>query len=99
MPGQMAFDRGITRKVASLATLAGLAVALSAAPGIAGQAAYAPKPGSPERKAIVDAMRAKGDIPDRVFVTRYLMVQDGWAWIVADPKSRDGKNSYEPEVA
>jgi hypothetical protein len=44
-------------------------------------------------------MRAKGDDRNRVFVMRYLMVQDGWAWMVADPQSPDGKNHFEPESA
>jgi hypothetical protein len=98
MLGLMTVAQGMRRSPAGL-VLACLAFALSASPGVAAQAAYVPKPGSPERKAVADAMRAKGDIHDRVFVTRYLMVQDGWAWMVADPKSRDGKNSYEPESA
>jgi hypothetical protein len=72
---------------------------LSTLPGFAEQASYTPKPGTPERKAIADAMRGKGDDRDRVFVMRYLMVQDGWAWMVADPQSTDGKNHYEPESA
>jgi hypothetical protein len=44
-------------------------------------------------------MRAKGRDQDRVFVMRYLMVQNGWAWMVVDPQSRDGKNHYEGESA
>jgi|GEM_PF-3837167 len=38
----------------------------------------------------MDALRAKGDLPDRRFVMRYLKVQDG-----CDPQSKDGKNRDE----
>ena len=73
--------------------------ALWGSPVFAQQAPYTPKPGAPERKAIADAMRAKGRDQDRVFVMRYLMVQNGWAWMAVDPQSRDGKNHYEAESA
>lgn len=60
---------------------------------------YTPPPGSAERDAIFDAMRAHGGVPDRVFVVRYLKVQNGWAWASGNPQSPDGKNRYEPESA
>jgi hypothetical protein len=82
-----------------LAILLWVSVLLSAPLALAQQGPHTPKPGTPERKAIADAMRAKGDDHSRVFVVRYLMVQDGWAWIVADPHSSDGKNHYETESA
>src|SRR5271166_4733497 len=63
------------------------------------QAPYTPEAGSQERKAIFDAMRALGDIHDRVFVVRYLKVQNGWAWMMGDPQSPDGKSHYESESA
>jgi hypothetical protein len=72
---------------------------LSTAPAHAQAAPYTPPVGSAERKAILDAMRALGDIHDRVFLLRYLKVQNGWAWMRGDPQSPDGKNHYESESA
>jgi hypothetical protein len=60
---------------------------------------HTPATGSPERKAIFDAMRRLGDLPNRVFVVKYLKVQDGWAWTATEPKSSDGAQQYEPESA
>jgi len=60
---------------------------------------YTPPKGSPERKAIMDALRnsLKTLEPENiVFVVKYLKVKDGWAWIETYPQSRDGKNKYEP---
>jgi len=73
---------------------------LLALPGpVLAQTAQTPPAGSPERKAIVDAMRAKGDLPNRVFVVRRIRVANDWAWLDAEPQSADGKNRYEPESA
>ena len=47
----------------------------------------------------MDAMRAKGDDQDRVFVVRRLKISGTWAWLDCDPQSRDGSNHYEPESA
>ena len=74
------------------------------AAGLASPSAFAvsvntPPKGSAERKAIMDAMRAKGDDQDRIFVVRYLKVSKGWAWLRVDPQSRDGSNHYESESA
>ena len=53
---------------------------------------------SPVRQAIMDAMRVMaGD--DRVYVVRYLKVSGDWVWLDADPRSRNGRNRYEPESA
>ncbi len=57
------------------------------------------QPADPERAAILEAMRKRGDIPDRVFIVRSLKVRDGWAWITVRPQSRDGANRYESETA
>lgn len=74
-------------------------VVLSAGPSYAQESPYTPVAGNQERKAIFDAMRARGDNHDRVFVVRYLKVQNGWAWMTADPQSPDGKSHYESESA
>jgi hypothetical protein len=55
---------------------------------------HEPKAGSPERKAIMDGLRAtlkandafKGK--DVVFVVRHLKVHNGWAWVEAGPQDR-----------
>ena len=88
-------------KISSIifAGLVYVSVVLSGGPARAQEAPYTPAAGSQERKAIFDAMRALGDNHDRVFVVRYLKVQNGWAWLTADPQSPDGKSHYESESA
>jgi len=76
-----------------------LSLLAAAAPAAGEGKAAAPAPGSPERTAILDALRRhmKGVSGlDMVFVVRHLAVKDGWAWIETNPQSRDGKNRYEP---
>ena len=58
-----------------------------------------PPIGSAERKAILDALRGTGEIPDRIFVVRSMRVQNGWAWVVVDPESWDRSSHYETESA
>lgn len=58
--------------------------------------AYTPAPGSAERKAIMDALRGILGVEDVVFVVRFLKVSGGWAWVETDPRSKDGRNRYEP---
>lgn len=53
---------------------------------------HVPKPGSAERKAIMDAIRLdtkaafKGK--DVVFLVAHLKVHNGWAWVMAEPQDR-----------
>jgi hypothetical protein len=76
------------------------ALGLLAMPVIAGASGeHTPPPGSPERRAIFDATRKIGDIPDRVWVVRFLKVEDSWAWVSGAPQSPDGRQRYEPESA
>ena len=56
-----------------------------------------PPEGSAEREGIFQAMRLGREIPDQKFQVRTLLVQDGWAWITADPMSADGRQNYETE--
>jgi len=59
---------------------------------------WTPKPGTAERKAIFDALRAevlKIHGLKVVFVVDYLKVENGWAWTHTLPQSRDGENHYE----
>jgi hypothetical protein len=72
-------------------------VALTAAAGA--QSVTTPAPGTADRRAIMDAMRAHGGDQNRVFVVRALRVSQDWAWLDADPKSKDGRNNYESESA
>lgn len=84
--------RGAAMVVALVGTL------LAGAAG-AQQPAYTPAAGSPERRAIFDALRAAGQDRGRVYVPSHLKVADGWAWVVAEPRSRDGASRFEPERA
>ncbi len=55
-------------------------------------------PGSPVRRAILDALRQKMKRLsglNMVFVVRYIKVKDEWAWVHTRPQSPDGKNHYE----
>ena len=56
-----------------------------------------PADGSAEREAIFDGMRKGRESPDVTFVVRVMKVQDGWAWVVADPQSKDGSQKFETE--
>ena len=63
-----------------------------------GTSPYTPAKGSPERKAIVDALRDETRQLHQVgviFVVNHLKVQNGWAWIQTSPQSPDGSNRYE----
>ncbi|HEY0320409.1 MAG TPA: hypothetical protein VGC66_05505 [Pyrinomonadaceae bacterium] len=67
------------------------------------QGAYTPPPASAERKAILDAYRAKWKQSsgitntDVVFVVSYLKVHNSWAWLDVRPQSSDGSQQYEGE--
>ena len=84
--------------VAGYALLA-FSLALSTASYAAPSGAYTPPVGSAERRAIFDATRRLGDNHTRVWVVRFLKVQNGWAWTSGDPQSPDGTQHYEPESA
>ena len=75
------------------------ALALSLSGAMAQSGAHTPTNGSVERKAILDAMRLRGDNHKQVFVVRHLKVSEDWAWVTVDPKSADGAQQYEPESA
>lgn len=70
-------------------------------PATALQEAYTPQPGSPERKAIMDAYRAEWMGGDQsrpvVFVVDFLKVHRGWAYVTVTPQSPDGSQNYETE--
>lgn len=60
--------------------------------------ALTPPPGSPERRAILDALRAEIRRTlglDVVFLVEHLKVKDGWSWIHTRPQSKDGLSNYE----
>jgi hypothetical protein len=59
---------------------------------------HVPKPGTPERKAIMDGLRGwlkeNKHFPgqDVVFLVDHLKVHNGWAWVSATPQTRkDGR--------
>lgn len=63
------------------------------------QGARHPPPGSPQRKAILDALRElvpEKDGKKAIFKVRHLRVSGPWAWVETYPQSADGKNLYEP---
>lgn len=65
---------------------------------------HAPEKGTPERQALMDALRAALDDrkggnyqPHRgtiTFVVNYLKVHNGWAWTFADPHSPDPNDQF-----
>ncbi len=57
-------------------------------------AAYTPKQGSPERNAIMDALRkpVEAKLKQKViFAVSHLKVQDGWAFLYGTPQQPGGK--------
>ena len=61
--------------------------------------ARTPHRASPERKAILGALRQfvkKMSDLDVIFVVRHLKVECDWAWIETEPQSADGRQHYEP---
>ena len=75
-----------------------LAVLLAATVAQAGDAWHVPARGTPERKQIMDALRAymkQFDAQPQVFVVRELCVGPDRGWISVDPQSPDGLSHYE----
>lgn len=67
-----------------------------------GGPAYTPAPGSPERRAIMDALRGLMEELTGlklIFVVRHLKVKGNWAWLEVEPQSPDGQKRYEPLCA
>ena len=66
-------------------------------------APHTPKPGSAERKAILNAFRrvwlANSDYKTVAFVVPWIKVLNGWVYIVVKPQSVDEKQHYEQEAA
>lgn len=58
---------------------------------------YTPEPGSTERKAIFDAMRANREDKDVVFTPMVFLVQNGYAWVIAAASGH--ANQYESDYA
>lgn len=61
--------------------------------GPANGQAYSPLPGSPERSAILDALRPSIEAqlgPNIEFVVKDFKVYRGWAFVLADPQRKGG---------
>ncbi|NTU58636.1 MAG: hypothetical protein HGB00_06925 [Chlorobiaceae bacterium] len=59
---------------------------------------HTPASGNVERKVLLDAIRAEVKEMhglDVIFVVKEMNVSDGWAWVHALPRSRDGSCLYE----
>jgi len=55
-------------------------------------------PGSPVRKAILDALRQEMKhlhSLEMIFVVKYMKARKGWAWVHTLPQSPNGMNRYE----
>lgn len=61
-----------------------------------------PKRGDPERKVIMDALRAEkfpGQEAKVIFVVKYLKIHNGWAWAEVIPQDTAGKSLSEGTTA
>lgn len=61
--------------------------------------AMTPPPSSPLRQEILHTLRQSLPVAPVVFTVRHLKVAGEWAYIVADPRSPDGRSHYEPVAA
>ncbi len=64
----------------------------------AGERAFSPPPGSPERRLILEALRqelSRLHGLEMVFEVRHLKVRGEWAWVAVSPRSPDGRQRYE----
>jgi hypothetical protein len=89
----------MTAPLSNHAALRAIALALVVAFAVAcsPSAPTTPPEGSAEREAIFTALRERRDPPEQTFTVRDLKVQGSWAWITADPASKDGTQHYETE--
>ena len=55
--------------------------------------AHTPAKGSPERQAILDALR--GDSRDVLYQVHYVKVHNGWCWIDTTPQDKQGHATAE----
>jgi hypothetical protein len=67
--------------------------------GSAADSVHFPPRGSPERNAIMHAMRMAGDLPNSELVIDYLKVRGDWAWMRVHPKSPEEARQYKSESA
>jgi len=70
-----------------------LFVLIAAAVGVSAQSVYTPDKGSPERKAILDALRVpvERDLKQKVvFATDHFKVQGTWAYVSGTPQNSAG---------
>ena len=88
------------RKFASLICLVLLCASLTI-PVLAAPRTYEPKPGSAERKAIMDALRkpiSKTLKRKVIFKVHHLKVSNGWAWAIVTALKPDGSELGEDDL-
>ena len=75
-------------------TLICLLFGVAAIQNVAAQSVpYTPAKGTPERKAILDAVRKYRKASDEVYTPRDFKVQSGWAFVSADDPQEPGVDS------
>lgn len=87
-------------KIVAAMCLVSLCVALSVRSVYAAPRTYQPKPGSAERKAILDALRKpiSKDLKRKViFKVHHLKVCNGWAWTMVTALKPDGSEPGHEE--
>ncbi|MGB5736992.1 MAG: hypothetical protein WBM40_21370 [Thiohalocapsa sp.] len=80
----------------------GIGIALADPANMARDECHSPAPGTAERRAILDVLRAevhRWHQIDVVFVVDEIRVIRDWAWVHTRPQSADGLNRYEDIVA
>ena len=80
------------RSVLSLSVVLFL-LAISAQNSFAQTEPYMPAKGTPERKAILDAVRRYRQAPDELYTPKKFKVQNGWAFVSAEDPSEPGVDS------
>ena len=80
-----------------------LALAIATVPAISEaqvSSHHAPRPGTAQRQAIINAIRPAVETelgPDVIFVTRCVQVWNGWALVNAEPQRRGGRK-IDPRI-
>lgn len=76
----------------SICILAVICISASAQPQTTDKRAHVPANGSPERTAILDALRGDQDV---TFKVHYIKVHNGWCWTDTTPLDKQGRPTAE----